>query len=62
MFCSVAELVELSGEGLSGEIQLDTVNKVVATNQVPAAMGKICVTPMGRVVKEKTVGVLPKNG
>ncbi|PNZ45405.1 L-serine ammonia-lyase, iron-sulfur-dependent, subunit alpha [Staphylococcus simulans] len=34
-----------SGQALSGPILLDAVSKAVATNEVNAAMGKICATP-----------------
>ncbi|AYC29206.1 L-serine ammonia-lyase, iron-sulfur-dependent, subunit alpha [Paenisporosarcina cavernae] len=34
-----------SGKSLSGELMLDAVSKAVATNEVNAAMGKICATP-----------------
>ncbi|MBI5974573.1 L-serine ammonia-lyase, iron-sulfur-dependent, subunit alpha [Staphylococcus canis] len=34
-----------SGKALSGELLLDAVSKAVATNEVNAAMGKICATP-----------------
>ncbi|WP_412520329.1 L-serine ammonia-lyase, iron-sulfur-dependent, subunit alpha [Staphylococcus simulans] len=35
----------VSGQALSGPILLDAVSKAVATNEVNAAMGKICATP-----------------
>lgn len=34
-----------SGQSLSGPLLLDAVSKAVATNEVNAAMGKICATP-----------------
>lgn len=34
-----------SGQALAGNLVLDAVSKAVATNEVNAAMGKICATP-----------------
>lgn len=34
-----------SGKSLSGDLMIDAVSKAVATNEVNAAMGKICATP-----------------
>ncbi|MCK2156867.1 MULTISPECIES: L-serine ammonia-lyase, iron-sulfur-dependent, subunit alpha [Exiguobacterium] len=34
-----------SGQGLSGDLLLDAVSKAIGTNEVNAAMGKICATP-----------------
>ncbi len=46
---------------LSGEIQHNTVSKVVTTNEVDAAMRKICTTPMG-CIEVKIFGVSANNG
>lgn len=34
-----------SGRSIAGDTLLDAVSKAVATNEVNAAMGKICATP-----------------